>query len=214
MKPLLSFFCLLCLSFGTLQAQSPDYPQNNYPPSRHTQHPNHVLLSPFHLFDGTFMLSYERLFNTGALRISPSVTLRNNRHYYDYGDREEQGWALDFGYKFFFTNRVHKVTPYVGPYIFYRYLESKIQDWNEYTDREYTDYYPRAQYTNYDILGVGVEGGVKFIFGRFTMDVSLGGGVRIPYRNGKSITGGPDDMWDIEYKGVVARGNFSFGISF
>ena len=220
MKPFLTLLCLCSLSASLLNAQNyrAQSPKTTKYAIQRIEHPNHILLSPFYLFDGTFMLSYERLFQTGALRITPSVTLRNRTDYnynHNYDNREEQGWTIDLGYKFFFTNRVHRVTPYVGPYAFYRYLESKIQ----YPPQECgpecsTPALQYSAYTNYDILGVGVEGGVKFIFGRFTMDVSLGGGIRIPYRDGDVVSNGRDGMWDIAYKGVVARGNFSFGITF
>jgi len=211
MKSFLTLLCLCCLSTSLLNAQNyrAQSPKTTKYAIQRIEHPNHITISPFHFFDGTFMLGYERLSPMGAFRISPSVTMRNARN----GEGDEQGWGLDLGYKFSFTPNVRRVMPYVGPYISYRYLESELLSWYDYPNRGEHPTSPHTMYTKYNIWNVGVEGGVKFIFGRFTMDIALGGGIRIPRCDGETISGG-DDIWAIEYKGIVPRGSFTLGITF
>ena len=165
------------------------------------------MMNPFYFFDGTFMLTYERLFPTGSLRITPSITLQNvNNGNFD----QREGWGLDFGYKFFLSPP-KRVNLYMGPYALYRKLSV---GGNHYIDDNgYAGYRYRTDV--YDILGLGVDAGIKFIIGgRIVIDLSLGGGVRYPYLNGKTFNSTANDIFDVDYKGVVPRGNFSIGIAF
>jgi hypothetical protein len=210
MKPFLTLLCLCCLSANLLHAQGyrAQRPEAIKYAIQRIKHPNHITISPFHFFDGTFMLGYERLSPMGAFRISPSITMRTKNHI----GKEEQGWGLDLGYKFSFIQNIRRVMPYVGPYVFYRYLESKTQDWDKYSDREPHPAY--THYADYNVWSVGVEGGVKFIFGRFTMDIALGGGIRIPRCNGETLSIGSSDIWAIDYKGIAPKASFTLGITF
>ena len=195
MKTVITFTTILLASMGTLIAQ----PKN----------PNHFMMSPFYFLDGTFMLTYERLFQTGSLRITPSVTLQNlSNHKLIEGHDQREGWSLDAGYKFFLTSRPYKVNFYMGPYGLFRSLSSYYQthDYENGTYRDNTD--------TYHIVSFGIDGGIKCIFGRFVMDVSLGGGVRYPYLNGAPFKGSASNVFDVQYKGIVPRGNFSLGVAF
>lgn len=172
---------------------------------------NHVLFSPFYFLDGTFMLTYERLFSSGALRITPSIKLQNidDQHY-----SQREGWGLDFGYKFILTNRPRKVNFYLGPYALYKNIKVKSPVY-----LSSSSYYPLMEPTTYakktyNILGMGVDSGVKFIFGRFVMDISFGGGIRYAYIDGYSYANSGAEWFDIDYKGIVPRGNISFGVAF
>lgn len=167
-------------------------------------YPNQFLFSPFYFWDGTFMLSYERIFPSGALRITPSIKLQNIDDKY-YSQRE--GWGLDLGYKFFLSSRPYKVNFYLGPYALYK--NTKVKSRSHQVD----DMLMSVAQT-YNILGIGVDTGVKFIFGRFTMDISMGGGIRYAYLDGYNYDNSGVDWWEIDYKGIVPRGNISFGVCF
>ena len=171
-------------------------------------HPNHILFSPFYFFDGTFMLTYERLFPTGALRITPSIKLQNLS---DQEYTQKEGWGLDAGYKFFFTSRPRAANFYMGPYGLYKNIKAKAPVPYESFSSSRTRYYNTDTYR---IVSFGVDAGVKFIFGRFTMDLSFGGGIRYVYLNGETFENSEVEWYDIDYKGIVPRGNFSLGIAF
>jgi len=165
-----------------------------------------MLFSPFYFFDGTFMLSYERLFSSGALRITPSIKLQNlsDEHY-----SQREGWGIDLGYKFFLNNRPGKSNFYLGPYALYK--NTKVKESYIYDD----DFsFKRTRIDTYNVIGLGVDTGIKFIFGRFTMDISLGGGIRYAYMDGYTFNSTKSEWFDVDYKGIVPRGNFSFGIAF
>ena len=189
MKKKLTLVIVATLFAGTLCAQT---------------NRNHMLFSPFYFFDGTFMLSYERLFSTGSLRITPSIKLQNiNDELYS----QREGWGLDVGYKFFLNNRIRKANFYLGPYALYKNI-------NVTESNTFEGDMIRSQTDTYNILGFGVDSGFKFIFGRFTMDISLGGGIRYAYIDGYRYKNSGSDWFDFDYKGIVPRANFSLGIAF
>ena len=169
--------------------------------------PNHMLFSPLYFFDGTFMLTYERLFASGSLRITPSIKLQNLTDQ-DYSQRE--GWGLDMGYKFFFTKRLYPANFYMGPYALYKNIRVKVP----YDYDPMFGSTPRFQTDTYNIMSFGVDSGIKFIFGRFTMDISFGGGIRYAYVDGYTYKSSRSEWFDIDYKGIVPRGNISFGVAF
>jgi len=167
-------------------------------------HPNHILFSPLYFFNGTFMLTYERLFPSGSLRISPSVKLQ---HIDDYRFTQKEGLGIDLGYKFFLTKRPFRVNFYLGPYALYKSVKvKKAVDKHSSIKTYNTDIY--------DVVGLGVDTGVKFIFGRFTMDVMAGGGIRYAYLNGRSFDSSYALWYDVDYKGIVPRINLSLGAAF
>jgi hypothetical protein len=98
--------------------------------AQHNFKKNHVLFSPFYFLDGTFMLSYERMFQTGSLRVTPSIKLQNVSDQ-DYDQRE--GYGIDVGYKFFFTERPHAANFYMGPYALYKNINVKAQLIDDFT---------------------------------------------------------------------------------
>ena len=174
----ISIITLLALvgTFG-LQAQSSDLPRSGFQRSQ-------LLFSPVYLFDATFMMSYEQpLSRSGALRITPSITLEDN----GYDSRE--GFGIDLGYKVFLLRNSRVINFYVGPYAYYNHLKST----GSYN-------YNRLYYR--DTLGFGIDTGVKCIFGRFVIDFTLGGGIKYPLNANSN-----------EYKGIAPRANLMFGVT-
>ena len=202
-------FC--CLSLVSLQAQSPESLSLPASQAPQLQYPNHLTISPFYMLAGTFMLSYERLFPAGILRVTPSAIMRNNRNYGGSPDKyEDQGGAIDIGYKIFFTPRIYKVTPYIGPYALYRYFHRTIKEYEYIPEGKKTIIHDHHQY--YNILNAGVDSGVKFIFGRFTMDFSIGVGTRIDYCRGDLNIPYHEEL--SMSKSIVPRFNFFMGLTF
>ena len=198
-KILLTLACILFV--GQIFAQTRYFERRNPP----IPNPNHFLFSPLYFFDGTFMLSYERLFSSGSLRITPSIRLQNID---DQRYTQREGWGMDIGYKFFFTGRPRHTNFYLGPYTLFKNIKEKSPSYSSsYTPSNYI-------VDNYNIIGIGVDTGIKFIFGRFTMDISLGGGIRYAYLDGYSFENSGVEWWEIDYKGIVPRGNFSIGVAF
>jgi len=203
MKTKITLAIVAFLFVGTLVAQT------NHAEKRFStvEKPNHLLFSPLYFFDGTFMLTYERLFPSGAIRITPSIKLQNLS---DDSYSQREGWGLDAGYKFFLTNGLRKANFYMGPYTLFKNINVK----NAITYHEIDGKVTQYQTDRYNIVGFGVDTGIKFIFGRFTMDISLGGGIRYAYIEGYTYKNSGSEWYDIDYKGIIPRGNFSFGVAF
>ena len=167
---------------------------------------NQLLIAPFYLFDGTYMLSYEFIFlKSGTFRITPSVTYSNttnNTAPYNYSERRN-GYGIDLGYKAFLIRNSRVVNVYAGPYTYLKYINS-----NESTFTYEHSMYEGYSYQN-NILGFGVDTGVKCTLGHFVIDLTLGGGTRYPisiltiYRNTYE-----------KYKGLELRANLMLGIAF
>jgi hypothetical protein len=192
MKRAILITVLVCLANAVaIQAQT----ESNFQKTSETGvFNNQLLFAPFYFFDQTLMVSYERIFQgNGALRITPSFTL-SNADRFNYGNRE--GFGLDLGYKaFLITNQKNRMTlfnVYLGPYIMYRNIKN-----------------PRIQPEAFNVLGGGIDTGIKFTFGhRFVLDITVGGGIRNP-----SIKGGfsSDGIFDDAFKGIAPRINLFLG---
>ena len=203
MKWKLSLTAVVLLFTGALWGQSLDVEKRQMA----VQRPNHITFSPFYFFDGTFMLNYERLFPMGAIRVTPSIKLQNISDQY-YTQRE--GWGLDVGYKFFISGNPRRVNVYIGPYTLYKRVTTK----EAYDMEGQYSTIRRYRTDSYNILGIGVDSGVKFIFGRATIDISFGGGIRYAYMNGRTFENSSSEWFEFDYKGIVPRGNVSFGVAF
>ena len=191
------FTALILIGMISVQAQNVETTRQNF-------HQNQFLFSPFHFFDGTFMLSYERMMPNGnaALRITPSITLSNVQQFGWWGDEDRrigrQGFGLDVGYKFFLLNNPRRFNFYVGPYAMFRQINNRFR------------YLPTERI---DVLGMGVDAGMKMTFGRFVMDFTLGGGLRYAMFEGSENHSTPD-IFDDKYRGIMPRANFVLGILF
>ena len=195
-------FTLSLLGVMGLQAQSPDLQKSNVKR-------NHFHFSPFYLFDATFMMSYEHIFPfKGALRVTPSITLSNSLNSTYYSDlKNREGLGIDMGYKFFLSEKPRRVVnPYVGPFLMYKYVKHTRIYYSVSSVWPGDNVYFHDEY---HVFGLGVDAGVKFVFGRFTVDATVGGGVRY-HNNSESIA---TDVFDDVYKGIVPRLNLCFGIA-
>ncbi|MCL2727564.1 MAG: DUF3575 domain-containing protein [Bacteroidales bacterium] len=201
MKSKITLAIVASLFMGTLAAQTSNAENQlstNYKP-------NHLLFSPFYFVDGTFMLTYERIFASSSLRVTPSIKLQNLSDEF-YTQRE--GWGIDVGYKFFLTQRPKRGIFYLGPYALYKNINVKE------SGKSLESSFVQDISDTYNIMGLGVDTGVKFIFGRFTMDISIGGGIRYAFIDGYTFKNSGSDWYDVDYKGIVPRGNLSVGIAF
>ena len=201
MKIKLAIALVTFLFTGTLFAQSRNVVKQVEP----VNNPNHILFSPLYFFDGTFMLTYERLFRTGSIRITPSFKMQH----LDDKDQSE-GWGVDVGYKFFLKSRPNVPNFYVGPYALYKNIKLKVPYFYEDGMGTFTRY----DIDTYNIMSAGVDTGIKFIFGRFTLDMSIGGGFRYAFIDGYTFENAGSEWKDIGYKGIVPRGNVSVGFTF
>jgi hypothetical protein len=187
------FSALVLMSIIGLQAQTIDSPKSNFQRSQ-------LLIAPFYFFDATFMVSYEHpIAKNGALRITPSITLSED----DYNDSRE-GFGIDLGYKAFLLRNSRIVNVYVGPYAYYKSIKHTYREYSYYYDDygyyNYSDY-EKISYNN-NVFGLGIDTGVKCIFGRFVLDLTLGGGIKYPTNSESN-----------EYKGIAPRANLMFGVT-
>ena len=188
------FTALVLIGMINVQAQNTETTKSGYN--------NQLLIAPIHFAASTFMLSYERMMpsNKSALRITPSVTFSNTerntwRDDYQIG---REGFGLDLGYKFYMFNNPRKVNIYFGPYAMGKYIK---RNYSESPSKETT------------VIGVGVDAGLKMVFGRFVMDFTAGGGLRTSIFEG-SDEHAVDNIFDDRYRGIMPRANFMIGMAF
>jgi len=172
---------------------------------------NQLLIAPFYFFDATYMMSYEYLISTnGALRITPSVTLSNvdkeSSLFNSY--RNKEGYGIDLGYKIFLLRKGDgKVNVYIGPYAMYKYVKFI------YSKEDHTYDFVKNKIDDYNVFGLGVDAGIKFIFGHFVLDLTVGGGIRYPqFENDDNYTA--SSIFDDYYKGITPRANLMLGVAF
>lgn len=181
---------------------------------------NQLLIAPFYLLDETFMLSYERIFtDNGALRITPSVTLSNvNNGLFDINDsyrKNREGFGIELAYKalLFPTDRVFNV--HFGPYVLYRYVKNTYESYT--SDLSYSSYLnpnPTIKTERFNVMGAGIDTGIKLTMGRFILDFTVGGGLRYPANNSDfEIDNSASDIFDDNFKGIAPRVNFFLGVA-
>lgn len=209
--------CILLVALAIPSvAQSNTYGRyaQRYPSNHESWYRNEFFIAPAYFFDGTFALGYQHNFRTFGLSLMPSMTLRG------YGDgysSEQEGWGLETIGKVFFNRMPRHVQVYAGPYLGYRYLsEDNYDDWGYYTDDTPPSSYSKYSSTTYNIVNFGVLFGVHFMWGRFTLDINGGGGVRYPTVDGFRVDNDviPDDFGELGFKGIVPKGNITLGVAF
>ncbi|MDR2963631.1 MAG: hypothetical protein LBU90_08405 [Bacteroidales bacterium] len=175
--------------------------------------------SPFHFFASTFYLSYERAFPelNSALRISPFITVKQKSSgyyygygetfYYDYSPVRKEVYALEVAYKWFTFENPRKFNIFLSPYAQYKYIS---RQGNADIYNEIGEFVSDGNTIN-NVIGFGIDSGLRFAFGRFVMDFTLGGGMRLPLNETDYIS---SDMFSDTYRGVVPRGNFLLGMTF
>jgi len=180
---------------------------------------NELFIEPLRFFTGTFAIGFQRNFYNSAISVSPSITLIGESIFgtEDSFYSEMEGFGLEGIYKIYLARMPRKAQAYLGPYVAYRYLKEKnrIPDYIETQDLPPlgTDLH-----TRYNTIMAGVLFGVHFMWGRFTMDMNIGGGVRYPmvsgFRTTYKHTSVPTGFGEFGYKGVVPRGNITLGVAF
>lgn len=197
-------FCAILLLMA-INAQAQSFHRNDW-------YRNEFYMAPAYFFDGTFAVGYQHNFSTFALSLMPSITLQS--HYGDYNN-DAEGFGIEAIGKVFFSQMPRMAQLYVGPYVGYRYLNEMwtsshlpVDESSIYTNSELE--------THYNILNAGILFGVHFMWGRFTLDLNCGGGVRYPEISGlrKQANNLAEDFAEIGYKGVVPKGNVTLGIAF
>ncbi|MCL2327714.1 MAG: hypothetical protein FWC39_04285 [Bacteroidetes bacterium] len=168
---------------------------------------NQLQFSPFYFLAKTFYVSYERMLPNvnGAIRISPSVMMDMSKSYYDLYDdmyvyniaysSSKEAYALELAYKMFTFESPRTANIYFSPYTQYKYI---IEKYNDNTHKN-------------NVFGAGIDAGIKLSGGRFVMDITCGGGVRVPFNEDKNFS---SEMFDDNYKGIIARANFLLGMTF
>lgn len=175
----------------------------NEKPTRRSWYKNEFFLAPGYFFDGTFAIGYQYNAQLFSFSLMPSFTLSQSSL-----GSEREGWGVEAIGKVLFSKMPKKAQIYAGPYVGYRFL-------NE-TGSYYDESLPIEGETSYSIVNAGVLFGMHFMWGRFTMDFNFGGGVRYPTVSGFCSRQGnvPNDFGEIGYKGMVPKGNLTFGVAF
>ncbi|MDY0333030.1 MAG: hypothetical protein GX281_05990 [Bacteroidales bacterium] len=184
---------------------------------------NEMFLEPVRFFEGTFALGYQRNFYNSALSLKPSVTLMGETlfSYEDSFYSEQEGFGLEGLYKVYFARMPKKAQVYLGPYVAYRYLKEKnrLPDYIDVVD------YPHLRnsdlFTYYNTMMAGVLFGVHFMWGRFTLDMNIGGGIRYPVisgfradHNNATLVSVPTGFGQLGFKGVVPKSSLTLGVAF
>ncbi|MDY0174387.1 MAG: hypothetical protein RBR62_04250 [Bacteroidales bacterium] len=192
-------------------------------PAQKDWYRNEIFLEPIRFFEGTFALGYQRNFNHSAVSVLPSITLKGESllGFEDSFYSELEGFGLESIYKIYFAQMPRWIQVYFGPYGAYRYLKEKnrLPDWIDVVD--YPHLNNRDLFTHYNVMMGGVLFGVHFMWGRFTLDINVGGGVRYPFISGfradgrnAPIVSVPSSLWEMGFKGIVPKSNFTLGVAF
>ncbi|MBT7896714.1 MAG: DUF3575 domain-containing protein [Flavobacteriales bacterium] len=175
--------------------------------------------SPFHFFDGTFHLSYEKvLLNKKSINLSGGFHLvengwNNNNH--------QIGWTGELQVRKYLSKNIDLnqlegfyVSPYFkgGYFRFdddYGYYLAQYDENNNYIEDIWYPYGNSYEIKNYQL---GLIMGYQFIFSdAISLEFLLGGGVQYADVNRNLSSNTP---FDKSYTGVVPKVGFNFGASF
>lgn len=214
MKKLASLLTCLLLGWGSISAQVVEEVDTiyvyEYPPVN-----NILKMSPFHFFDGTFHLSYERfLSDKHSIQISGGIHSQNNfiNNEPNFGTQEElqyRYYALaprnsgEGSRQVFFFKGL-----FAAPFVTHRWRQLVTQQWdwiaqeNVLVDQNINDF------------SGGVVLGAQIAFGNvFFMDAYFGGGIRRSFgvEGNSNFFVGPTG---VGYSGVIPKAGFNIGIGF
>jgi len=175
--------------------------------------------SPFHFFDGTFNLSYEK-----ALMNQKSINLSGGFHLIENGwnnNNQQIGWTGEIQVRRYLSNN-HELKQlegfYVSPYLkggYFRfdnddgYYYATYDENNNYIEDLWYPYDSSYEIKNYQL---GLIMGYQFIFSdAISLEFFLGGGVQYADVNRSLYNNTP---FDKSYTGVVPKVGFNFGASF
>jgi|TARA_B110000116_G_scaffold248026_1_gene240785 hypothetical protein len=175
--------------------------------------------SPFHFFDGTFNLSYEK-----ALMNQKSINLSGGFHLIENGwnnNNQQIGWTGEIQVRRYLSNNPELKQLegfYVSPYLkggYFRfdnddgYYYATYDENNNYIEDLWYPYDSSYEIKNYQL---GLIMGYQFIFSdAISLEFFLGGGVQYADVNRSLYNNTP---FDKSYTGVVPKVGFNFGASF
>tara|TARA_B110000263_G_scaffold142456_1_gene123678 strand:+ start:3121 stop:3735 length:615 start_codon:yes stop_codon:yes gene_type:complete len=175
--------------------------------------------SPFHFFDGTFNLSYEK-----ALMNQKSINLSGGFHLIENGwnnNNQQIGWTGEIQVRRYLSNNPELKQLegfYVSPYFkggYFRfdnddgYYYATYDENNNYIEDLWYPYDSSYEIKNYQL---GLIMGYQFIFSdAISLEFFLGGGVQYADVNRSLYNNTP---FDKSYTGVVPKVGFNFGASF
>ena len=180
--------------------------------------------SPFHFFDGTFNMSYEKaISNSKSLNLSGGFHLQNN----SWNNKDEIGWTGELQIRKYLINFKKQESVlsgmFVAPYIKGSYFRTEGDDWwyvQQYGYYDIDDVWIEEDgfYGSYSKEVNNIQGGllmgVQMLFGNvISLELFLGGGIQYADIEGVDSY---SDMTDgiKEYTGVVPRIGFNFGAAF
>ena len=178
--------------------------------------------SPFHFFDGTFNMSYEKaISNSKSLNFSGGFHLQDNF----WSLEDDIGWTGELQLRKYLINFKKQKSVlsgvYVAPYIKGAYFRSE-EDWQ---DRGYYDEnnlwiqevgYYNSPFKEIKNIQGGLLMGAQFLFGNIiSLEVFLGGGIQYAEVEGFNSMWRDDNPSNLkEYTGVVPRIGFNIGAAF
>jgi len=175
--------------------------------------------SPFHFFDGTFNMSYEKtISNSKSLNFSGGFHLQDN----SWSSEDDIGWIGDLQLRKYLINFKKQKSVlsgvYVAPYIKGAYFSSE-EDWQDYGYYDENDLWIEEDYYNsYSKEIKNIQGGLlmgaQLLFGNIiSLEVFLGGGIQYA-----EVEGFNSDYYNTsnmkEYTGVIPRIGFNIGAAF
>tara|TARA_B100000287_G_C20654694_1_gene788139 strand:- start:1485 stop:2105 length:621 start_codon:yes stop_codon:yes gene_type:complete len=176
--------------------------------------------SPFHFFDGTFHLSYERAVSTNkSLNISGGFHFRGDNYYNNM--QEDIGWNCEIQlrrYLISFDSDVLLNGIYFSPYFkggYFKYKELSYWYINYDSNGDYYDvFYPESLFEIKNYQG-GLIMGVQMLFKEIIVfDLFLGGGIQYAELNRDNFYHSNNGIWGRNYSGVVPRIGLNIGVVF
>ena len=162
--------------------------------------------SPFHFFDGTFHLSYEKsLSSNKSINISAGFHLRDNNNY---SDNQNIGWIGELQLRRYLLHKVDNKSKlngfFVAPYVKGGYFS--VEEENYYYDED-IEYSTTKEIKSFQ---GGVLMGYQIVFSDIVaLEFFLGGGMQ--YADSDYHV----DIYQVKgYTGVVPRIGFNVGVSF
>ena len=200
MKYIISIALILIVFFSNAQENETE---NN---TETTNYNNEVGFSFPYLFTGTFRMGIEHYFaNKSSLVLHVSATVIED----DY--QETIGVSAELQYRFYSFPIEKSFNIYAGPYLMYKYIEE-----NNFGYDYYNYEYKNENSILYNIPGLGVISGVKFVVAKkITFDLSFGGGVRIAEISGSGYSNNSrDGIFSDSYSGIAPKVNLAVGLKF
>ena len=194
-----------------------------------TQAQNSIIkVSPFHFFDATFNMSYEKSISSDkSINLNGGFHLRD-RDYISYGETESVGWTGEIQLRKYLVEYNSDLSGiFVAPFFKGSYFDITYNDdiWYVIQESYYDDngiWYPQEgeyimETSNDEIKSVqgGVLMGVQYVIkDAISIEFYLGGGVQYSEVEGNDGNWRYDSSWGRGYKGVIPKIGFNIGAAF